>query len=51
MKFEIKEHDNVVKCEMTNQKIETSKTTSRSLPKTGDAMHLAFVAFTRYLLK
>ncbi|MGH1805843.1 SpaA isopeptide-forming pilin-related protein [Enterococcus gallinarum] len=36
MQFEIKEDGEVVKCEMTNKKIETSATPDRSLPKTGD---------------
>lgn len=45
MQFEIKEHGKVVKCEMTNQKIETPKTpetpTQNSFPKTGDTTNIA----------
>ena len=36
MQFEIKEDGEVVKCEMTNKKIELPTTPDRTLPKTGD---------------
>lgn len=45
IQFEIKEHEEVVKCEMTNQKIEIPKTpetpTQNSFPKTGDTTNIA----------
>ena len=44
MSFEIKEHGEVVKCEMTNKKMETPVTPTtpdRSLPKTGDTSNVA----------
>lgn len=45
MQFEIKEHGEVVKCEMTNKKIETPKTletpTQNSFHKTGDTTNIA----------
>ena len=42
MQFEIKENGKVVKCEMTNKKIETPSTPDRSLPKTGDTSNIGF---------
>lgn len=54
LKFEIKEDGKVVKCEMTNQKIETPKRTDR-FPNTGATMNknlllLGFVAVTSALV-
>ncbi|EJM6035837.1 Cys-Gln thioester bond-forming surface protein [Enterococcus faecalis] len=43
IQFEIKEHKKVVKCEMTNHKIETQTTPTQLLPKTGDAINIDFV--------
>ncbi|WP_429974842.1 SpaA isopeptide-forming pilin-related protein [Enterococcus sp. DIV0840c] len=53
LKFEIKEAGKVVKCEMTNQKLETPKRTDR-FPNTGTTMNknllvLGFVAVTSAL--
>lgn len=43
IQFEIKEHEKVVKCEMTNQKIETPTKPAQSLPQTGDTNHIGFI--------
>lgn len=42
MQFEIKENGKIVKCEMTNKKIENPATPDRSLPKTGDTSNISF---------
>ena len=47
MEFEIKDDGEVVKCEMTNHKVETPDTpneTDRTLPKTGDTTNVAILA-------